>query len=1183
MRAAGASSKALLRIQLLGPVRAWHCYDEVELGSARRRAVFAMLALRANETVSLAELVDGIWGDKPPARAVGILHTYVYDLRRALAPVCDQLLATVESSYSLRLPPEQLDEYQFGQHYQAAQRSLAVGDPATALREVDAALELWHGTALAGLSGPFAERHRGRLDELRVATIEQRGALLLARGNHADVIAGLSTFVAAHPFRETARSLLMIALYKEGRRAEALSLYQTAEQALINELGIEPGPALRRVHELIIDEKPVSADDLHPGMPARPGGATPDGLSEIQPPAPPAVLVGRETETTWLRALVADLLTGRGGCVWVEGAPGIGKTAVLARAFAEQPADHRVVWGLPNVVAGEADQATLDQAADLVERLCAERPLILVADDLSAADPTRLAVWRRLSRLTERLPLLLFGVCRTFAGTDDLRRLRNAVGGRVMAVGPLHSLDIAALAEQTLGVAPGSVLRDALRLAAGNPSYAMDLLTAAREIGTLDPAADHADLDARHKEQFDEVLTGVARRRLASLTPGTHEVLRSASLLGMEFDPGDLAVVLRVSAAELMEAVNEATEARVLLDSDRDLAFRDELLRQALLDERPSTVRVALHREVALALAEANAPVERIANQLVATPLVDDWAIGWLLDNVDTLGGRDPAAAIALLEHTADDPRLTDQAREEFAVRRVRLAFRLGRLPETEARSVLGTTTNPEYSGEMSWILAHLEFRAGRVLQAVAELRAAEGDARIPAFWRARCQMLRAEYERAGLGDLDTAALTADAALGTAADAADALASAGAFVELWYISTVRRDHAAALSYVDRALRVVGTVPELTQRRLNLLDNRAFSLQNLDRLDEASETLAGMCAIGARMQPPAGRPHVVLAVHYYWLGRWDEALAELALVAEDEEDTRFYDLRLQAPLLQHGVGALISARRGDHEALHTHLRAADAYPLITSEDHENSDFLLAARAIDAGDRSRRQAELSIMDPLLDLDYGRTTLRHQWLPWLLRLALDAGDDERARAAVRVCETEAEQESAPARAVAAAAWCRGLLTRDSAALTAIAGHYHGVGRRVDLADALVDTAVILAERHQTDPARQKFRAALAVFAEFGATADMDRAAARLHEFGIDEAAPPTQRPLAGWQALSERQQRIAELVGAGKSTPEIAAELGLARRDVQSRLFQVMRDLGATSRTELADKLAKAPPGA
>jgi DNA-binding SARP family transcriptional activator/DNA-binding CsgD family transcriptional regulator len=1168
----------------LGPVRAWCGDDEVELGSARRRAVFAMLALRANETVSLAELVDGIWGDEPPAKAVGILHTYVYDLRRALAPACDQMLATVESSYSLRLPPEQLDEYQFGQHYQAAQRSLAAGDPAAALREVDAALELWHGTALEGLSGPFAERHRSRLDELRVGTVEQRGALLLTRGNHADVIAGLSTFVAAHPLRETARGLLMIALYREGRRAEALNLYRAAEQALINDLGIEPGPALRRVYELINDEKPVSADDLRTGPQARLVAGMRSELLGSPPPAPPEVLVGRETETTWLRALVGDLLTSRGGCVWVEGEPGIGKTAVLACAFAGKSADYRVAWGLPYVVASKADQAILDQAVDVVERLCAERPLILVADDLCAADPTTgLAVWRRLSRLTERLPLLLFGVCRTFAGTDDLRRLRNAVGGRGLAVGPLQAADIARLAEQTLGVAIGPVLRDALRLAAGNPSYAMDLLSAAREIRTLSPAADYSELGVRHKEELDEVLTGVARRRLASLTPGTHEVLRSAALLGMEFDPGDLAVVLRVSAADLVEAVNEATAARVLLDRDRGLAFRDKPVRQALLDERTSTVRAALHREVAFALAEAKSPVERIANQLVATTLADDWAIGWLLDNVDTLAGRDPATAVDLLEHIAGHPRLTDEQREGFAVRRVRLAFRQGRLPETEARSVLGTTSTPEYAAEMRWILAHLDFRAGRTHQAVAGLRAAEADVRIPAFWRARCQMLRAEYERAGLGDLDTAALTADAALGTATDAADALAAAGAFAELWYISTVRRDHAAALSYADSGLRAVGTVPELTQRRLNLLDNRAFSLQNLDRLDDASETLAGMCAIGARMQLPAGRPHVMLAVHYYWLGRWDEALAELALVAEDEEATRFYDLRLQAPLLQQGVGALIAARRGDHEASRTYLRAADAYPLITSEDQENSDFLLAARAIEAGGQSREHAELSTMDPLLDLDYGRTTLRHQWLPRVLRLALDAGDDERARAAVRVCETEAEWESTPARAVAAAAWCRGLLARDPAALTAVTRHYRKVGRRVDLADALLDTAVILAEQHQTGPARQTFRRALAVLAEFGAIADICWATARLREFGIDEAAPPARRPLAGWYALSEPQQRIAELVGAGKSTPEIAAELGLARRDVQSRLFQIMRDLGVTSRIELADKLAKAPPGA
>src|SRR5882757_5498217 len=156
-----AVTENAFRIQLLGPVRAWHGDHELDLGTARRRAVFAILALSANHSVSQAELVDGLWGEQPSNKAIGTLHTYIYDLRRSLRPVRDTsaavALTTHGSSYSLQVPADLIDEQRFLRHQESAQQRWDHGEFAAAAGELDGALAMWQGEALDGLAGPFAE------------------------------------------------------------------------------------------------------------------------------------------------------------------------------------------------------------------------------------------------------------------------------------------------------------------------------------------------------------------------------------------------------------------------------------------------------------------------------------------------------------------------------------------------------------------------------------------------------------------------------------------------------------------------------------------------------------------------------------------------------------------------------------------------------------------------------------------------------------------------------------------------------------------------------------------------------------------------------------------------------------------------------------------------------------------
>ncbi|ONI91789.1 hypothetical protein ALI144C_00690 [Actinosynnema sp. ALI-1.44] len=1163
-----------LRVQLLGPVRAWSGDDEVKLGSGGRSAVFSALAMHANEAVSRADLIDGLWGNSPPAKAVGILHTYIHDLRRALDPGRDKradsgVLATVQTSYSLRLPDEQFDERRFAIHQEQAQRHWAAGDLTAAVAALDTALALWQGEALHGVPGPFAEVQRARLEESRITAVERRSALLLIQGGHDKVAAHLAELVATAPFRETTRGLLMVALNQAGRRAEAIELYRDTEQILISEQGIEPSPVLQRIQQDVMTGQPVPAEVISAGVwtprPADRAAALPKRSS----PAPPPALIGRDDEVEWLHAALADLRSGHGDCVGIEGAQGIGKTALVASAFAEPDDTYTVTWG--------SLSDTADQVVSYAERMCAVRPLVLVVDDIhTVTDESGLLTWRRLAHLTQQLPLLLVGVFRTVPHPARLRSAVGATGGRVRTIGPLARGDVVELAERHLDARCGPHLRDLLDAAAGNPSFVHELLGTLTSGQTLRTTAGVVDLNPDRQVEPSDVLAYFTRKRLGVLTSGTRNTLRSAALLGTRFDLSDLAAVLRMPATDLITAVDEAIVAGMVDNTGQRLAFRDAVLPKVLLEERPAAARAGSHRDAAEALATASAPVERVAAQLLAAmsidaSQVDTWTVRWVLDNVDALALRDQSTAFELLDHAVAATSADRQHHDALALCRVRLAFRLGRRPRAEAEAVLATTGD----AELRWILAHLDYQEGAEDKAAEDLRAAEQDPAVPMYWRARYESLRAQFEP-GADGLDAAVQASNTALRHAMDTSDAKAALQARRELWYFATVRRDHQAALAHAEAALDIVRDNADLAPWHLNVLDGRAISLQNLDRLDEATHTLTRMRYIGSRLQPPAERLHVVSAAHEYWRGRWDEALAQLDLVTQNG-DGQFHYPFAQSPLLHHGLAALIAAHRGDTDQLRARLRVAATWPVVTNRDRENSDYLVVARAVDAGIRLGPMAELDALAPVLDPEYGRATLRHQWLPRVVRLALDVGDQHRVAAALRMCEFEATREVTPARAYAALRWCQALVDRDPDVLLALAQHFRTVGRSVEMAAVLVDAAVALAERDQTGLARDTFAEALSALGELEAATDIDRATARMRELGVQVGAGGgfDGTTTTGWGSLSDLERLIAELVSSGQALPDIAAGIALSRRDVQAHLSSVMRKLSVESRADLAER--------
>ncbi|MBL7257389.1 BTAD domain-containing putative transcriptional regulator [Paractinoplanes lichenicola] len=1070
---------ANVRVSVLGPVRAWIAEHEIELGPARQRAVFAVLAAHAGRVVGRDELITAIWGDSAPATAVGSIYTYVSGLRRALDPAN---LSTGSGGYQLRVDADDLDSARFQRLRATAAELLAGGDATGAVARLDEALALWRGDAYATLAGPFLELDRQRLAELRLAAAEQRARLRLEAGGDDGLVAELTALVRDHPLHEPLHELLMRSLHRAGRHGEALEVFRTARRTLVAELGIEPGPALRSLQrQLLSGGADRDSNTRRPGQEHRTVVPTPiakalrDGLGGRS-------WVGRVAEIDHLRGLVRAVAAGAGNAVWISGEPGIGKTELLTHAFADAARfGCRVAWGAADQLGSRVPLQVLSRALGLgtgaepvddqivaaVRSACAASPLVLVVDDMQWADSATVRVWERLLGLVGKLPLLLVAAARPDAHQADLRRKVLARQRMPLDLGPLAPADLDRMVTALVGAPPGDNLRALAARSGGNPLFARELVAALRQRDAVEISGGRADIGPEVTVDPPQTLLDAVHAALDVLSPETREVLRLAALLGSEFSVSEVVAVTGRSALDLVGALEEALAAAVLVDSGTDLAFRHPFLRQALVASVPPALRAGLHRHAAEVLAAGGSPLTRVAEQLNASaPVVDSWVLNWLVTHHAAVVRRAPQIAGDLIRRTLATELPSAEERGVLLVALVRLEYRQGRSPKNQAEEAMSLAADPADRAEMRQLLATMRHRRGETAEAEAMLRDAADDERVPAIWRTRHRVLLANIRRGDLDDLDAAERRARAVHDEAQAAGQPYETAFALQTIWLTSSIRRDHERALEHVDRALDVVRDRPGLADTYVDLLDNRLFSLQNLDRLDEAQETL--------RTAPPGLQ--VAAAVQDYWLGRWDEALAEVGAVTEDGPGITFHGRREPGAvtMLLHGVAALIALHRDAPDLAAAHLGAADAVPASEAE-RENCDFLLVARALAAEQQDRPAEALDLLGPLLQPAYAPMMLRHQWLPDVLRLAQRHHRPDIAERAAAICAAEAAREVRPARAYAANLRCQALLLGDPAPALAAAAHYRKVGRVLELAAALEDAALLSGER--PDEARRLF----------------------------------------------------------------------------------------------------------
>jgi len=253
--------------RVLGPLEVRDGQESVPLAGAKQRALLALLLVHANHVLSRDRLVDELWGDEPPETAVQSLQVYVSRLRKLLP---SDTLLTRPPGYLLEVEPSELDLQRFERLLAEGHEALARGDAGRASDVLHDALALWRGPALAEfVFEPFAQAEIGRLEDLRLAAVEERIEADLALGRHADLIGELEALVAENPYRERLRRQLMIALYRSGRQAEALEAYQQARRALVDELGIEPSGALQQLEKAILNQDEALETRSVPSAPTR--------------------------------------------------------------------------------------------------------------------------------------------------------------------------------------------------------------------------------------------------------------------------------------------------------------------------------------------------------------------------------------------------------------------------------------------------------------------------------------------------------------------------------------------------------------------------------------------------------------------------------------------------------------------------------------------------------------------------------------------------------------------------------------------------------------------------------------------------------------------------------------------------------------------------------------------------
>ncbi|GIH62586.1 ATPase AAA [Microbispora siamensis] len=602
-----------------------------DLGTSLQRAVLARLVCAQGQVVSTDRFVDDLWRGQPPPRALGALQVYVSNLRRALEPgraprAPARVLVTAPPGYRLALEPGDVDAWRFPRLVESAAGLLTEGRHARVLEVVDEALALWTGPAYAEFGEEeWAVPEVVHLDELRAVAVEYRAEAGLAIGRQAEVVPELERHLTAHPLRENAVRLLALAYYRAGRQGEALAVLRRTRDLLADQLGVDPGPALRAVEADILGQ--AASLDAPPVVraPVVPAPAPPQDPEPVR-------LVGRTAELSRLAAAAEQARAGF-RIAWLGGDAGSGKSTLADALVRRLAADgwQTVVGRCPETTGGvppawawsevlrelsatcppEPETAArlapllTDDAAPVGQFWLARAagdylegvpgPLLIVLEDVHRADEETLQLLRHLAGRLTRTPVLVLLTHRPAEAGDDLTATGAALAVQAaenITLGGLGEPEVARLLAERSGTrVDEATVRTVTERTGGNPLFVTET---ARLLAVDGPSAAHA---------LPPGVRDLIRRRLARLPATARTTLRNAAVLGREADAD---VLIAMPGAD-EETVLDGLEAGVLsglLEEPRPgrVRFAHVLVRETLYEDIPRLRRTRMHGKVLAAL-----------------------------------------------------------------------------------------------------------------------------------------------------------------------------------------------------------------------------------------------------------------------------------------------------------------------------------------------------------------------------------------------------------------------------------------------------------------------------------------------------------------------------------------------------------------------------------------------------
>ncbi len=903
------------------------------------------------------------------------------------------------------------------------------------------------------------------------------------------------------------------------------------------------------------------------------------------------VLVGRDEELATLHEGLEHAASRR-QLLLFEGEPGIGKTRLLREAshFATElgfnvfaaagdvheqahayglliaavesradraAGDLRALIARQTSVAADRRLAVIDWFVTFIEEAVDAAPIVLVLDDLHWADAESLRVLRAVVRRSARTPFGLVAGTRPVASYVDLEALADTMGaeGERVFLEPLDESSVVELVDRLMTQTVTPELLALVGSARGNPFFVTEII--ASGLGEL----------ASHDVPRD--LRRTILGRVSHLSDDARSMLRLASLLGGSIDPIDLATIVGRPAIELVPIIEEAIRGGVLEEYEDVLAFRHDLVRDAVYSDMPASLRRRSHRDVARALAAAGAPARRVAAQLArAAKPGDGEAVSWLRRAAAEEAQRSPTLSADMLEQAVGLLQQSDPALDEVQAERVQALVWAGRVSEASALAsdVLAELRDAELAVDVRASLGEALFFRGRIAEAVEQL--VQACAAGPGSGRG---LLLAEAALASLvsGQLDRAEGFIAAAVADAETTNDPRARGVAIGVSSLLAVVRGDGKTGVDLGREAVRIADDDFLGETHRYGGRFFLGLALGDVDLFDEAVDVIRE----GIRLDEMHGVSwilpcyHGLLSTVQFARGDWDDAVAELETsnaILDDIDSTLF------GPLA-HGVLAQIAFHRDDISGCEREFALCEAELALTGPQ-VGMAWIVQAQALLAEDAGNPEEAAAIMRgawAFADENGIRNVLR-QFGPMYVRLALAEGDRAAAGRAVEAVELYAR--SMETRSMTGTALlCRGMLEADQPTLYEAVETLRGAGRPLELAAACLEAGTAFMKGKEATQGRALLDDAADIYQGLGALRDLRRVSEALGgDAGGRKVAK--RRPVSGWRSLSPTELRVVAQVAEGLANPAIAEKLVVSRRTVETHVSHLFRKLNVTSRVEL-----------